>query len=139
MNPFSLFLLLAVVGAVVAMGFVVISECRDAELVTLPATVLDKQVVVRERTVTTTQPTGGCPVCPGKSGTVTITTVVQEETFFVTLSINEGSKVSVHRVEVSRELFQQLKSGDNVEVQFLRGKASGRLCSRLEIRLIPAA
>lgn len=59
MNPFNLFIVLALVGAIVAVGAVVISECQNAELVTLQATVTDKAVVVRERTETRTVSTGG--------------------------------------------------------------------------------
>lgn len=138
MNPFSLFIVLVLVGAVVAVGAVVISECRNAELVTLPATVTDKAVVVRERTETRTVSTGGCPVCPGSGGgTSTVTVVVQEEAYFVTLDVVENGKVRPERVEVSEALYGKLKAGDQVEYRFLRGKTSGRVCSRPEI-LVPS-
>ncbi len=138
MNPFNLFLVLAIVGAVIAMGAVVITECRDAELVRLPATISDKQVVVRERTVTTTQPAGGCPKCPGSNpSTVTVTTIVQEEAYYVTVTVEKEGKVGAERVEVAKGLFEQLKAGDKVEYRFLRGKTSGRLCSRPEIAPVP--
>jgi len=138
MNPFNLFLVLALVGTILAAGVVVISECRDAELVALSATVTDKAIVVREKTVTTTVPSGGCSTCPGSGsgGSTTVTSVVQEETFFVTLDVVEDGAVSPQRVEVSEALYRKLKVGDAVEWRVLRGKASGRLCSRPEI-LIP--
>ncbi|HEU68638.1 MAG TPA: hypothetical protein ENN53_05445 [Candidatus Acetothermia bacterium] len=138
MNPFSLFVMLVLVGAIVAVGAVVVSECRDAELVALPATVSDKAVVVREKTVTTTVPSSGCPTCPGggSGGSTTVTTVVQEETFYVTLSLLENGKATPQRVEVSRALYAELKVGDTVEYRFLRGKTSGRMCSRPEV-LVP--
>lgn len=137
MNPFSLFLVLAIVGAIVVVGAVVVSECRDAELVTLPATVVDKAVVVRERAVTSTQP--ACPACPGggSGGTTTVTAIVREETFYVTLDVVENGKVRAERVEVSSALYGRLKAGDQVDYRFLRGPTSGRLCSRPEI-LVPA-
>ena len=112
----------------------VVSECRDAELVTLPATVVGKEIVVRERTETTTLPP--CPACPEGRAT-TVTTVVQEETFFVTLDVTEGGQVSRQRVEVSAALHRTLNPGDAVEWRALRGTASGRLCSQPEI-LVPA-
>lgn len=65
-----------------------------------------------------------------------MTSVVQEETFFVTLDVVEDGAVSPQRVEVSEALYRKLKVGDAVEWRVLRGKASGRLCSRPEI-LIP--
>lgn len=137
MNPFNLFIVIAIVGAILAVGAVVVSECRDAQLVTLAATVADKAVVVRERTETRTVPTGGCPACPGSGGgTTTVTTVVQEETFFVTINVVENGKVNPQRVEVSSALYRTLKVGDQVEYRFLRGRTSGRLCSRPEI-LVP--
>jgi hypothetical protein len=132
MNPFSLLLVLALVGAILVVGGVVVSECWDAELVVYPATVVDKGSVVRERTVTTTQPP--CPACPGASPTV-VTSVVQEETFFVTLDVAEGGKVSRQRVEVSEVLYRKLQAGDVVEWRVQRGR-TGRLCSRPEI-LVP--
>jgi len=135
MNPFSLFLVLAVLGAMVAIGAVVVSECREAELVSLPATVVDKAIVVQERTVTSTQP--GCPACPGGgSGPTTVTTVVQEETFFVTLEVREDGRTSTQRIEVGEALFRKVQAGDAVEFRVLRGKTSGRQCSRPEI-LVP--
>ncbi|HPD06557.1 MAG TPA: hypothetical protein PLC08_01590 [Candidatus Bipolaricaulis sp.] len=138
MNPFNLFLVLALVGTILAAGVVVISECRDAELVALSATVTDKAIVVQEKTVTTTVPSGGCSTCPGSGsgGSTTVTSVVSEETFFVTLDVVEDGAVSPQRVEVSEALYRELKVGDAVEWRVLRGKASGRLCSRPEI-LIP--
>ena len=141
MNPFNLFVLLALLGALVAVGAVVVSECRDAELVVLPATVLDKAIVMREKTVTTTVPVSGCPTCPGggSGGSTTVTTVVQEETFFVTLSIVEDDGVRPERVEVSRALYAELKVGDAVTYRFLRGKTSGRVCSRPEILVLEPA
>lgn len=137
MNPFNLFIVIAIVGAILAVGAVVVSECRDAQLVTLPATVVDKAITVREKTVTTSAP-AGCPTCPGggSGGTTTVTTVVQEETFFVTLDVAESGKVTTQRVEVTGSLYHKLKAGDKVEYRFLRGKASGRLCGRSEI-LVP--
>ncbi|MCX7751068.1 MAG: hypothetical protein N2320_06005 [Candidatus Bipolaricaulota bacterium] len=139
MNPFSLFIVLALAGAIVAVGAVVVSECRNAEPVTLPATVADKAVVVRERTETRTVSTGGCPVCPGSGGggATTVTVIVQEEAYFVVLDVVEGGKVRSERVEVSSALYGKLKAGDKVEYRFLRGKTSGRLCSRPEV-LVPA-
>ncbi|QAA76739.1 MAG: hypothetical protein BIP78_0973 [Candidatus Bipolaricaulis sibiricus] len=139
MNPFNLFIILAIVGAIVAVGAVVVSECRDAQLVTLSATVTDKATVVREKAVTTTVPSSGCSTCPGSSpgGTTTVTTIVKEETFYVTVDIVDGAVIRTERVEVSDVLFQKLKAGDVVEYRFLRGKTSGRQCSRPEI-LVPA-
>ncbi len=139
MNPFSLFVMLVLVGAIVAVGAVVVSECRDAELIVLPATVTDKTVIVREKTVTSTVPSSGCSTCPGggSGGTTTVTTIVQEETFYVVLSVLENGKPTTQRVEVSRDVYARLKVGDAVEYRFLRGKTSGRVCSRPEI-LVPA-
>ncbi len=136
MNPFSLFLVLALVGAVLVVGAVAINDCRNAEVVTLAGRVVDKSVVVREKTVTTTVP-AGCPACPG-TGTTTVTTVVPEETFYVTIELFEGGEVRTERVEVSASLFHKLKAGDTVSYRYLRGKASGRTCSRPEI-LVPAS
>ncbi len=139
MNPFSLFIVLVLVGAVVAVGVVVISECRNAELVSLQATVTDKAVVVRERMETRTVSTGGCPVCPGSGGgggTSTVTVIVQEEAYFVTLDVVENGKVRPERVEVSASLYAKLKAGDAVVYRYLRGKTSGRVCSRPEV-LVP--
>jgi len=133
MNPFNLFLVLAVLGAMVAIGAVVVSECRDAELVSLPATVVDKAIVVKERTVTSAQP-AGCSTCPGGgSGTTTVATVVQEETFFLTLEVQDNGKISTQRIEVVEALFRKVRAGDAVEFRMLRGKTSGRQCSRPEI------
>jgi len=139
MNPFSLFIIVAIVGAIVAVGAVVVSDCRNAELVVLDATVTDKAIMVREKTVTTTVPASGCSTCPGggSGGSTTVTTVVQEETFHVTLSIVEDDGVRPERVEVSRGVYAELKVGDAVTYRFLRGKTSGRVCSRPEI-LLPA-
>lgn len=139
MNPFSLFIVLALVGVIVVVGAVVVSECRDAELVTLSATVTDKATLVREKTVTTTVPSSGCPACPGggAGGSTTVTTIVTEETFHVTVKVVDGEAIRTERVEVGSDLFQRLKAGDVVEYRFLRGKASGRQCSRPEI-LVPA-
>lgn len=135
MNPFSLFLVLAIVGAILALGAVVVTECRDAEPVVLPATVTDKAVLIRERTVTTTAPAGDCPACPGggSGGTRTVTTVVQEETFVVTLNVAHNGKPRAERIEVSPAQYATLKVGDEVRLRILRGKTSGRLCSRPEI------
>ncbi len=134
MNPFQLFILLAVLGALVAVGVVVVSECRDAELVALPATVTGKAIVVREKTVTSSVP-AGCPACPGggSGGTTTVTTIVQEEAFFVILDVREDNTVNPQRVEVSEALYRTLRVGDEVEFRMLRGKTSGRQCSRPEI------
>jgi hypothetical protein len=128
-SPLSWILVLALVGAIAVVGGLVVTECRDAELVVLPATVVDTAIVVRERTVTTTQ--APCPVCPGASPTV-VTSVVQEETFFVTLDVAEGGQVSRQRVEVSEALYRRLQAGDAVEWRVQRGR-TGRLCSRPEI------
>lgn len=138
MNPFSLFIMLVLVGALVAVGAMVVSECRDAQLVTLSATVTDKGTVVREKAVTTTVPSTGCSTCPGGGGggSTTVTTIVREETFYVTVEFVDGQVVRTERVEVSSSLFQKLKVSDVVLYQFLRGKASGRQCSRPEI-LVP--
>jgi len=135
MNPFNVFILLAILGAVLVAGAVVITECRDAELVALPATVTDKAIVVQEKTVTQTVP--GCPTCPGGGGPTTVTTIVKEEAFFLVLDVVEAGKISTHRVEVSEDLYRKLRAGDAVEWRVLRGRASGRLCSRPEI-LVPA-
>lgn len=139
MNPFSLFIIIAIVGAIVAVGAVVVSDCRNADLVVQDATVTDKAIMMREKTVTTTVPASGCSTCPGggSGGSTTVTTVVQEETFFVTLSIVEDDGVRPERVEISRALYAELKVGDAVTYRFLRGKTSGRVCSRPEI-LVPA-
>lgn len=139
MNPFSVFILIAIVGAIVAMGAVVVSECRDAQLVTLPATVIDKAVMVREKAVTTTVPASGCSTCPGSGsgGATTVTTIVQEETFYVTLDIMDDAVIRTERVEVSSALYHKLKAGDAVEYRLLRGKTTGRLCGRPEV-LVPA-
>ncbi len=139
MNPFNLFIVLAIVGAILAVGAVVISDCRDAQLVVLSATVTDKTTAVRERTVT--QEVQSCPVCPGggsggtSGGTTTVTYVVKEETFFVNLDVVENGKVNPQRVEVSEALYRKLKAGDSVEFRSLRGKTSGRVCSQPEIRV----
>jgi activator of HSP90 ATPase len=139
MNPFSVFILIAIVGAIVAMGAVVVSECRDAQLVTLPATVIDKTVMVREKAVTTTVPASGCSTCPGgeSGGATTVTTIVQEETFYVTLDIMDDAVIRTERVEVSSALYHKLRAGDAVEYRLLRGKTTGRLCGRPEL-LVPA-
>lgn len=138
MNPFSLFIIIAIVGAIVALGAVVVSECRDAELVTLPAVVTDKTVMVREKAVTTTVPASGCSTCPGggSGGTTTVTTVVQEETYYVVLDIPVDGAVRTERVEVGKDLYHKLKAGDSVRYRLLRGKTTGRQCSRPEI-LVP--
>lgn len=138
MNPFSLFIMLVLVGALVAVGAVVVSECRDAQLVTLSATVTDKAIEVREKAVKMTVPAPGCSSCPGSGGggSTTVTTLVQEETFYVTVEIVDGEGTQVERVEVSNALFEKLKAGDVVKYRFLRGTTSGRQCSQPEI-LVP--
>jgi len=136
MNPFNLFLALVLLGVLLVGGAVVVSECRDAELVVLPATVTATAIVVRERTEAITVPP--CPACPGgeSGGPRTVTAVVQEATFLVTLDVVENGRVSQQRMEVSDALYRKLAVGDTVEWRVRRGIASGRLCSRPEI-LVP--
>ena len=54
-----------------------------------------------------------------------MTSVVQEETFFVTLDVVEDGAVSPQRVEVSEALYRELKVGDAVEWRVLPVQPAG--------------
>ncbi|MCR4392590.1 MAG: hypothetical protein NUV94_07535 [Candidatus Acetothermia bacterium] len=129
MSPFNLFLVLAIVGAVLSMANVAITDCSQGVALVLDGTVVGKTIVVREkdRVVTT-----GCPTCPGASPTKSVV-VITEEVYFVVAEATEGGKTSQYRVEVDARFYREAQPGAPVELRLVRGKRTGLLCGRPEI------
>ncbi|MCS7240616.1 MAG: hypothetical protein NZ651_05170 [Candidatus Bipolaricaulota bacterium] len=130
MQPFQLFLLLALLGAVAVMGYLTVTDCAQSELVTLKGTVVGKTVgtVEREQTVVV----GGCPACPG-SKTETRVVRVSEEVYYLIVEVEENGEIKSQRFLVSEEVYRRTQPGTPVEVRYLRGKTRGIICTEPEL------
>lgn len=135
MNPFGLFLVLAIVGGLLLVAGQVITDCRETELVQVLGTVLDKTIVVREEALTSQVV---CPACPGGTRR-TVTEIVKRELYLVVVQANANGKPATYRIEISEKLYRELSTGDQVELRFLRGKKVGLQCSPIEILRQPAS
>jgi len=126
MSPFHLFLLLALLGAVVVMGYLTVTDCAQTELVVLSGVVTGKAVGTRqvERTVVT----GGCPLCPGSKPETKVVTV-SEEVYYLLVELDEGGEKRVQRFAVDESLYRKVEAGTPVEVRYLRGKTRGTTCT----------
>lgn len=126
MSPFHLFLLLALVGAVVALGYLTVTDCAQAELVVLSGVVTGKAVGTRE--VERTVVTGGCPLCPGSKPETKVVRV-SEEVYYLIVELDEGGAKKVQRFAVEEGLYRRVEPGAAVEVRYLRGKTRGIPCT----------
>ncbi len=126
MNPFHLFLLLALLGAVVVMGYLTVTDCAETELVRLSGVVVGKTVGTRE--VERTVVTGGCPRCPGSKPEAKVVTVT-EEVYYLLVELDEGGEKKIQRFAVAERVYQRVEPGMAVEVRYLRGKTRGTLCT----------
>lgn len=126
MQPFQLFLLVALIGAIGILGYLTVTECAQSELVTILGTVVQKTVdtVEREQTIVV----GGCPLCPGAKPETKVVRV-SEEVFYVVVEYEEGGKTKRERFAVSEEIYRKAEVGKAVEIQYLRGKTRGIRCT----------
>ncbi len=130
MQPFHLFLLLALLGTVVVMGYLTVTDCAKAELVTLTGTVVGKTVgtVEREQTVVV----GGCPACPGSKPETRVVRV-SEEVYYLLVEVEENGVKKTQRFLVSEEVYRKTEPGVAVEVRYLQGKLRGTICTQPEL------
>jgi len=130
MQPFHLFLLLALLGTVVVMGYLTVTDCAQAELVDLPGKVVGKTVrtVEREQTVVV----GGCRACPGSKPETKVVRV-EEEVYYLIVELTENGNTYTQRFIVSEEVYRKIEPGTAVEVRYLRGKLRGTMCTRPEL------
>jgi hypothetical protein len=130
MAPFQLFLLIALLGAIVFMGYLTVTDCAQAELVDLRGKVVGKTVgtVEREQTVVV----GGCPRCPGSKPETKVVRV-NEEVYYLIVELTENGETRTQRFIVSEEIYRKTEPGTEVEVRFLRGKLRGTVCTQPEL------
>jgi hypothetical protein len=130
MGPFHWFLLALLLGAVVLMGYLTVTDCREAELVTLKGTVVGKTVgtVVREQTVVV----GGCPACPGARPETQVVRVT-EEVYYLVVEVVENGERQTQRFLVGEEIYRKTEAGTPVAVRYLRGKLRGTTCTKPEL------
>ncbi|MBC7318901.1 hypothetical protein H5T57_06620 [Candidatus Bipolaricaulota bacterium] len=130
MGPFHLFLLALLLGALVVVGYITVTDCAQAELVELPGTVVGKTTgtVEREQTVVV----GGCPACPG-SKPETRVVKVSEEVYYLVVEIAEAGETRTQRFMVSEEVYRQTEPETPVVVRYLRGKTRGLMCTPPEL------
>ncbi|MEN3009835.1 MAG: hypothetical protein ABDI20_02445 [Candidatus Bipolaricaulaceae bacterium] len=126
MSPFHVFLLVALIGAIVVVGYWTVVDCADAELVRLSGVVTGKAVGTRE--VERTVVTGGCPLCPG-SKPETRVVLVSEEVYYLLVELEEGGEKRLQRFAVEEGLYRRVEPGTRVEVRYLRGKLRGTPCT----------
>ncbi len=130
MQPFQLFLLLALLGTVVVIGYLTVTDCAQSELVIQKGTVVGKTVdtVEREQTVVV----GGCPLCPGSKPETRVVRV-SEEVYYLLVEVEENGAKKVQRILVSERIFRGTEPGTAVEIRYLRGKLRGTMCTQPEL------
>ncbi len=133
MQPFQLFLLAVLLGVIGVLGYITVTDCAQAELVTLQGTVVHKTVgtVEREQTVVV----GGCPLCPGSKPETKVVRV-SEEVFYLVVEYEEGGEKKSERFMVTEQLYRDIQLGTPVEIWYLRGKTRGTRCTRPELRFL---
>jgi len=130
MQPFQLFLLLALLGAVLVMGYLTVTDCAQSELVTEKGVVIGKTVgtVEREQTVIV----GGCPLCPGSKPETKVVRV-SEEVYYLIVKVEENGETKTQRILVSEEIYRTTEPGTVVEIRYLRGKLRGTMCTQPQL------
>jgi len=130
MQPFQLFLLLALLGAVLVMGYLTVTDCAQSELVTEKGVVVGKTVgsVEREQTVIV----GGCPLCPGSKPETKVVRV-SEEVYYLIVKVEENGERKTQRILVSEEIYRTTEPGTVVEIRYLRGKLRGTMCTQPQL------
>lgn len=133
LNPFHLFLLLALIGAIAVLGYLTVTDCADAELVVLSGVVTGKTVGTKE--VERTVVTGGCPLCPGSKPQMNVVTV-REEVYYLLVELEDQGEKKIQRFAVDEELYRSVQPGTPVEVRYLRGKLRGTTCTPPQLVLL---
>lgn len=132
LNPFHLFLVVALVVSIAAVGYITVTDCAQAELVTLAGTVVGKTVGTRE--VERTVVSGGCPVCPGSKPKTEVVTV-EEEVYYLLVEVEENGQPETMRFMVTEEVYRKTEIGTKAEVQLYRGAVRKTLCAPTELVL----
>ncbi|MBC7222158.1 hypothetical protein H5T56_04160 [Candidatus Bipolaricaulota bacterium] len=130
MQPFQLFLLLALLGTVVVLGYLTVTDCAQSELVIQQGVVVGKTVgtVEREQTIVV----GGCPLCPGSKPETRVVRV-SEEVYYLIVEVEENGAKKVQRILVSEKIYRGTEPGTAVEIRYLRGKLRGTMCTQPEL------
>lgn len=130
MQPFQLFLLLALLGTVVVLGYLTVTDCAQSELVIQQGVVAGKTVgtVEREQTIVV----GGCPLCPGSKPETRVVRV-SEEVYYLIVEVEENGAKKVQRILVSEKIYRGTEPGTAVEIRYLRGKLRGTMCTQPEL------
>lgn len=130
MQPFQLFLLLALLGTVVVLGYLTVTDCAQSELVIQQGVVAGKTVgtVEREQTIVV----GGCPLCPGSKPETRVVRV-SEEVYYLIVEVEENGAKKVQRILVSEKIYRSTEPGTAVEIRYLRGKLRGTMCTQPEL------
>lgn len=130
MQPFQLFLLLALLGTVVVLGYLTVTDCAQSELVIQQGVVVGKTVgtVEREQTIVV----GGCPLCPGSKPETRVVRV-SEEVYYLIVEVEENGAKKVQRILVSEKIYRSTEPGTAVEIRYLRGKLRGTMCTQPEL------
>lgn len=126
MGPLQLFLVLALLGAVVVMGYLAVTDCAQAELVVLAGEVTGKTVEVRE--VERTVVVGGCPLCPG-SKPETRVVKEKEEIHYLIVELDEGGRKELKWFAVEESVYHKVTPGTAVQVRYLRGNIRKTPCT----------
>ncbi|MGQ9699601.1 MAG: hypothetical protein ACUVQS_00775 [Candidatus Bipolaricaulaceae bacterium] len=130
MHPFQLFLLVLLVSVIGVLGYITVTDCAQAELVSLRGTVVHKTVgtVEREQVVVS----GGCPLCPGSKPQTKVVRV-SEEVFYLVVEYEEDGEKKTEKFMVNERIYRDTEPGIAVEIRYLRGKTRGTRCTRPEL------